>query len=280
MLQGLTKHFIITTLLIFSLMGISSMATAAKGLRLGSVAMDTPAIMHKRLSPLTQYLTMVLGIPVTLKLSSNMSDAINDVANGRVDIAYLTPVAYIRSHEIGQTKIIAKTVTQGNASFRLMIVAGENTGIKTIADLKGKRFAFGDRAALLQRAIVVGSNTPLESLGSYDFLGHLDNIVRSILHGDYDAGILKDSKALKWEGKGLRIIYESQQLPPFNLTATNSLGDRTIAVIRNALFSLNIKKPAHLKIVKALDKKYDGFAPAKDHDYDVIRELIAPFQNK
>lgn len=256
------------------------MVSAAKGIRFGSVAMDTPAVMHKRLSPLTQYLTMVLGIPVTLKLSSNMSDAINDVANGRVDIAYLTPVAYIRSHEIGETKLIAKTVTKGKASFQLMIVAGEKTGIKTLADLKGKRFAFGDRAALLQRATVVGSNTSLDSLGSYDFLGHYDNIVRSILHGDYDAGILKDTKALKWKDKGIHIIYESPQLPPYNLTANNNLSNRTIAVIKNALFSLNIKKASHLKIVKALDKKYDGFAPTADREYDVIRQLIAPFENK
>jgi len=278
--HGITRHLSVTILLIVSFITISSQAIADKGLSLGSVAMDTPAVMHKRLSPLTQYLTTVLGVPVKLKLSSNMSDAINDVANGRVDIAYLTPVAYIRSHQMGQTKLIAKAVTNGKASLQLMIVAGENTGIKTLADLKGKRFAFGDRAALLQRAIVVGSNTPLETFGSYDFLGHLDNIVRSILHGDYDAGILKDTKALKWKGKGIRIIYESQHLPPFNLAASNKLSNSTIAVIKNSLFSLNIKKPSHLKIVKALDKNYDGFSPAADYEYDVIRELIMPFENK
>lgn len=249
-------------------------------IRIGSVAMDTPAVMHKRLRPLTQYLSDALQRPVTLKLSPDMSSAITDVATGRVDLAYLTPVAYIRSHQKGNTQIVAKTVTNKRASFQLMIVVGEDSQIKTVADLKGKKFAFGDRAALLQRATVVGANMPLESLGSYDFLGHYDNIVRAILHGDYDAGILKDTKALKWQGKGIRIIYESPHLPPYNLTASSKLDSSTFKKIQNALLNLDSSNPAHKRIIKSLSKKYDGFAKTSDSEYDVIRKLVAPFSNK
>ena len=172
-------------------------------LRFGSVAMDVPAKMHHRLTPLTQYLSGILKRPVTLKLSKNMPGAIEDVSTGSVELAYLTPVAYIKSHKKGNTRLVAKTVTKGRGSFQLMIVVKENSPIKTLADLKGRSFAFGDKAALLQRAVVVGSGTKLESLGSYEFLGHYDNIVRAVLHGEFDAGILKDTKAFKWKGKGI-----------------------------------------------------------------------------
>lgn len=254
--------------------------TAAKvvdELQFGSVAMDVPSVMHKRLTPLTRYLSQSLEQPVTLKLSKNMPAAINDVSSGTVELAYLTPVAYIKSHQKGNTQLIAKTVTKGRGSFKLMIVVKEDSPIKTLADLKGRSFAFGDKAALLQRAVVVGSGTKLESLGKYEFLGHYDNIVRAVLHGEFDAGILKDTMAYKWEGKGIRILYASDDLPPYNIAASKNVSPEMLEKLKKAFLDLDASNQAHKKVIKALDKKYDGFAATSDAEYDVVRKLIAPF---
>ena len=246
-------------------------------LQFGSVAMDVPAEMHRRLTPLTRYLSDELKMPVTLKLAKNMPAAIDDVAEGVVDIAYLTPVAYIKSHKKGNTRLVAKTVTKGQASFKLMIVVREDSPIRTIDDLKNKTFAFGDKAALLQRAVVVGSGLPLESLSSYKFLGHYDNIVRAVLHGDFDAGILKDTKAYQWQGKGIRILYASDELPPYNIAASGKIDDAVLENLQAAFLKLDAKNPEHKNIIKALDKKYDGFVATSDKEYDIVRKLIAPF---
>jgi hypothetical protein len=32
-----------------------------------------------------------------------------------------------------------------------------------------------------------------------------------------------------------------------------------------------------LPIIKSLDKKYNGFAPTNDEEYDIVRKLIKPF---
>ena len=50
----------------------NSSAKEKSALLFGSVAMDIPAAMHKRLKPLTEYLSKELGQPVRLKLSANM----------------------------------------------------------------------------------------------------------------------------------------------------------------------------------------------------------------
>jgi len=253
-------------------------ADPAKRIRFGSVAMDTPAMMHKRLTPLTEYLNKELGRQVILKLSPNMPAAIEEVNSGAVELAYLTPVAYLRAHKNGGAQLIAKTVTKGKSSFQLMIVVRNNSPIKTVQQLEGKRFAFGDRAALLQRAVVVGANMPLEKFGEYKFLGHYDNIVRGILHGDYDAGILKDTMAYKWQGKGIRILYSSPDLPPYNITASRNVDGSLLNKIKKLFLNLNASNPEHLHVIKALDKKYDGFAETSDREYDVVRQLIKPFQ--
>jgi len=243
----------------------------------GSVAMDIPAVMHKRLTPLTRYLGDALGRPVALKLSPNMGAAIREAAEGTVDIAYLTPVAYIKARKKGGARIVVKTVTRGKASFRLMIVVKEDSPIKTVSDLAGKTFAFGDKRALLQRASVVGSGIRLEDLSSYEFLGHYDNIAHAVYNGDFDAGILKDTMVYKWEGKGLRVLYSSPDLPPYNIVVSSRVDDKLLMKLRQAFLSLDGKNPEHLKIIKALDKKYDGFAETSDEEYDVVRDLIKPF---
>jgi phosphonate transport system substrate-binding protein len=246
-------------------------------LRFGSVAMDIPAEMYRRLTPLTRYLSDTLGRPVILKLSPNMAAAIDDVSRGEVEIAYLTPVAYIDSHARGGTRVMVKTVTHGRSSFRLMIVVRENSPIRRVEDLKGKSFAFGDKAALLQRAVVVGAGMPLEKLREYQFLGHYDNIARGVYSGDFDAGILKDTTAFKWQGRGLRILYSSPELPPYNIAVSTKVDAKLFAQLQRAFLSLDINNPEHRRVIQALDKDYDGFAPTSDEEYSVVRKLIAPF---
>jgi phosphonate transport system substrate-binding protein len=233
--------------------------------------------MHKRLTPLTRYLSEALNRPVSLKLSPNMGAAINEAASGAVDLAYLTPVAYLKAHARGGAEIVAKTVTNGKASFQLMIVVKEDSPYKTVEDLAGKSFAFGDKRALLQRAAVVGSGIKLEQFSEYRFIGHYDNIARAVMNGDFDAGILKDTMAYKWEGKGLRILYSSPDLPPYNITASKNVDPVLLQQLRKAFLDLDGKKPEHLKIIKSLDKKYNGFAATNDGEYDVVRQLIKPF---
>lgn len=272
----MTQSKFIYILTLLSLLPLA-IAAQANELKFGSVSADIPAAMHKKLSPLTEYLSKKLNQPITLQLSPNMAGAINEVASGNVDLAYLTPVAYLKAHKKGQAEILVKTVTNNKASFQLMIVVRKDSPFKTVADLAGAEFAFGDKAALLQRAVVVGAGMPLEKLGSYKFIGHYDNIARGVEVGDFDAGILKDTKAFKWESKGLRILYSSPHLPPYNITVSKNVDKLTRKKLKKAFLALNGKNPKHKEVIEALSKKYNGFADTSDAEYDVIRDLIKPF---
>lgn len=251
-----------------------------KELLFGSVAMDIPAVMHKRLSPLTDYLSKSINRPVSLKLSPNMPAAIKDTIDGAVDLTYLTPVAYLDAHANGNARLIVKTITQGQGAFKLMIVVKENSPIKSIADLAGKSFAFGDKAALLQRAVVIEAGMPLEKFKDYKFIGHYDNIVRAVLNGDFDAGIVKDTMAYKWQSQGIRILYSSADLPPYNISASKNVDDVLLEKLRKAFLALDKNNPEHLAVIKAIDENYDGFAPTSDAEYDIIRKLIKPFEKQ
>jgi phosphonate transport system substrate-binding protein len=272
------RIFTLLVLHVLVLMPVKVWAAPEQEILFGSVAEDTPAMMHQRLTPLIDYLEKSIGRRVTLTLSPNMSEAINALSSGNVELAYLTPVAYIRARELANATLVAKVVNNKQEYFRLEIVVRNDSPIRNIADLAGKRFAFGDPAAKLQQAVVVNAGIPLKSLGERAYLGHYDNIVRGVLNRDYDAGIVTDSKARKWEKNGLRVIYSSPRLPPYNIAASRKLDHALFLKLQSALLSLDRNKPDDRRILDAMGEDYDGFAHTKDQEYDIVRKLIKPFR--
>lgn len=273
-----TRILVFAALLAMTFAPLAAEHAGTPQIYFGSVAMDIPTEMHRRLRPLVDYLGAELKRPVNLKLSADLSKAADDLASGKVDIAYLTPVAYLKAQRSGGARLVAKTVTRGEQSFRLMLVVRRDSPIRSVRDLAGKNFAFGDKAAILQRATVVHAGIALEQLGSYTFLGHYDNIARGVAAGDFDAGILKDTTAYEWERKGLRILHASPPLPPYNIAVGRHVDEATRLALRDALLRLRADHPAHRPILAALDMSYSGFAAVDDKEYDVVRQLVKPFE--
>jgi len=245
---------------------------------LGSVAMDVPAEMVRRLTPLTDYLTKKTGIKISFRASPNLGSAVNELGKDFTHIAYLTPVAYIEAHEKFGALPLVSPITHGKSTFNLVIAVRSDSPYNGMQDLKGRKFAFGDPKALLQRAVVVGGGVKLEEFGSYAFLKHYDNIAKAVLNRDFDAGILKDTIYDEFAPKGLRKIHTSPPLSSYVFAVSSRLPPATVKKLQTAMLELKAGNPAHKAILRELDQGYDGFEAAEDKDYDPIRKLIAPFQ--
>jgi len=66
---------------------------------------------------------------------------------------------------------------------------------------------------------------------------------------------------------------------PINIAASANVDKELLQQLKKAFLSLDAKNPTHLKIIHAIDKKYNGFAETNDAEYDVVRKLIEPFNN-
>ena len=93
----------------------------------------------------------------------------------------------------------------------------------------------------------------------------------------HDVAVKRFTKALKWKSKGIRIIYTSPALPPYNITASKKIDNKLFNNIQKAFTKLDVNNPKHKIVVKSLSNKYDGFIETMDADYDVVRSLIKPF---
>ncbi|WP_455218246.1 PhnD/SsuA/transferrin family substrate-binding protein, partial [Kaarinaea lacus] len=245
-----------------------------KVIHFGAVATSIPASMYQRLLPLSNYLSESIKRPVHLTLSPNMATAIQQTVDGRVDISYLTPMAYIEASKQADVKLLAGSLITGKKTCQLMIVVRQQSNIEQLDDLRGKRFAFGDRASLLQRAVINDAGLKLIHFGEYRYLGHYDNIARAVLNDDFDAGIMRDSMALRWRNKGLRILHTSRDLPTYNITGSEKLDPETARSIRRALLALDITNPHHRKILSAIEPGHEGFIETSDADYNSLRDFV------
>lgn len=275
------KHAL-TRILLMAILGLLTLpAHAAPGpeeIYLGSVAMDVPAAMVQRLTPLTVYLSKKTGIPISFRASPNLGSAVNELGKDFTQIAYLTPVAYIEAAEKYRTRALVSPLTHGKSTFNLVIAVQKDSSIQTMADLKGKSFALGDEKALLQRAVVVGGGIKLEEFSRFGFLKHYDNIAKAVLNKDFDAGILKDTSFEKYAAQGLRVIHTSPPLASYLFAVSERLPADTVKKLRTAFLELKDDTPEGKAILKDLDPAYNGFVVADDKDYDTTRKLIAPFQ--
>ena len=281
---ALKQFTLIALIALIALIGLTGRAHAQadlpQTLYLGSVAMEVPAEMVKRMAPLAGYLSRQTGINVSFRASPNLAAAIADLGTGVTGIAYLTPVAYVEARRKYQAQALVAPLTQGKSSFRLVLAVKQGSALRSAADLKGKTFALGDEKALLQQAVVVGAGVALAELSSYAFLKHYYNIAKAVLNDDFDAGILSEGVFLEFAPRGLRAVHTSPLLPSYVFAVNAKLSPATVEKLRGAFLALRAEVPEHRDILQQLGKGIDGFVPARDADYDTVRVLIAPFANR
>ena len=247
---------------------------AANELHMGSVAMDTPVEMVKRLTPLIQYLHEKTGYRIIFRASPNLDSAVEDLGRGSTQIAYLTPAAYLEAREIYAVAPLVSPISKGKTTFTLMVMVNKGSPYQNLADLRGKKFAFGDKKAVLQPAVLTYANFKLEDFSTFEFLNHYDNIAKAVINGDFDAGILKDTIAEKYAAQGLRVIHTSPPLPSYIFAVNKNLSPAIAAKLKNVLLELKNNTAAHQAILTSLEKGYEGFSASSDKDYDGIRKML------
>jgi phosphonate transport system substrate-binding protein len=248
------------------------------GVTMGSVAMDIPVEMIKRMSALTNHLALSTNLNVRFRPSPNLGSAVEDLGTGQTQIAYLTPVAYIEARKkYGVIPLVAPTA-DGRPFFSLVIGVKAGSGIRLPAELKGKRFAYGDEKALLQRAAVESVGLKSSDFSTFAYLKHYDNIAKAVLAGDFDGGILKDSVADEFKSKGIVVVGSTAPLPSYIFAVHPGMPVAVRNQLRDALLALNKTTPDKTATLEAFDKAYDGFVVVDDPAYDSVRKLIQPFQ--
>jgi len=229
--------------------------------------------MNRSFAPLCAFINKVLGRRLFIRLGESYEQAIEDLGSGRALLSYQTPSTYVEAHERFGTQPLVVPLTKGEPFYHSAIVVRADSGINSLAELRGKRFAFGDAKSTGSKAMpesmLKASGIGLGELATHGFVGSHDNVAKAVLQKNYDAGGLMLSTAEKYAGQGIKIIATSAKIPQFPVCAAPQLSAEEREKLIQALTAL--KDP---QILGALGAHVTGFARISDSDYDGVRAML------
>jgi phosphonate transport system substrate-binding protein len=97
--------------------------------------------------PLAQFLATRLGRKVELRTVDTWEGLAKSLANGETDIALLGPWGYVLANNEAGAQAVSTILYDGKPEYFGIMVTHPDSGIHSMADLKGKTFAFGDKGS-------------------------------------------------------------------------------------------------------------------------------------
>jgi phosphonate transport system substrate-binding protein len=224
---------------------------------------------------LKEYLAKELGKPIRLHVLTSYAAMIEAVRARNIDLAYFGPLSYCLARARCDIDCFAAKTKDGKTTYRSILIANKDAGIKEFVDIKGKRMGFGDVASTsshLMPKYTLFKKAGLREKRDYteSFLGKHDVVAINVQAGNLDAGGLNEFiyagmvQRGKLDPAKVVVLGYSEAWPEYPWVYQNDLAPALRDKIRSAF--LELKDPAVLKPLKA-----DGFAPMTDRDYDVIR---------
>ncbi|MEW6334226.1 MAG: phosphate/phosphite/phosphonate ABC transporter substrate-binding protein [Thermodesulfobacteriota bacterium] len=239
-----------------------------------------PRIMYQLYQPFVDYLSENTPYRFEIRLSRIYQDTIERIGGRELQIASCGPVPYVQASERYPVRPILRPLNKdGKPYYRGIVVVRQNSPIQHLADLKGKRFAFGPAWSTAGFTVPMydlkRAGIGLKDLGGYAFLRHHDSVVNAVLKGKFDAGAVKDVVARQYRHEGVRFIHHTDPIPTVPIIIHRTAPKALVMSVKAALLKLNPRDPNHSKRMEEWDEEFKyGFIEAVDSDYDEIRKIL------
>lgn len=261
--------------------GESGAGTVAeeRPIRLGLVPSEGGTDIVKRFGPVIEQLERELGRPVEAFSATEYLGIITAMQNKQVDVVYMGPKSYVEASRIAGAVAVAMELNlEGLAGYYAIMLARKDSGIKTLADAKGRSFGYvtpNSTSGYLLPAIYVMEETGMsveEYFGEVSYTGTHGNAAYAVRSGEIDvvANNTLDLRAMMSSGfddSELVEIWRSPMIPGSVIAVRGDLPESFHEQIRQALIELSKDDEAMDEMARG------GFVSATDEDYDIIRVL-------
>lgn len=261
-------------LFLFALFGFTFYLQAGdKPLAVGMIP-DAGAtqISIQQKEPLKNYLAKSLGQEVNLIIPTNYNATVEALGNGSLDFAYLGGLTYVKAHrQYGVVPLVQRT---SDLEFHSLFITGASSNIHSLADLKGKTFAFGDinstSGHLMPYYELKQAGINADADLKYRYTGSHPATAKAVESGAADAGALDETvyNSMISEGKldkaKVRVFYTSKPFLDYVWVARKDISKDSQEKFINAFTRLQEGKDDQVleilrgkKFVRASDDKYE-----------------------
>ena len=266
---------------VFALATTSLNATAADAiLRVSAIPDEAPTELQRKFTPLGKYLEAETGMKVVFTPVTDYATVVESLATKKIDLAWLGGFTFVQAKIRTNGTAIPIAQREEDAKFTSKFITADPS-IKSLADLKGKTFAFGapssTSGSLMPRFFLqqAGLN-PEKDFKNVAFSGAHDATVAFVSAGKAEAGVLNASvwdklvEQKKVDTDKVRVFATTPPYFDYNWTVRGDLDPVIIKKLTDAFLKLDPANPEHKAILDL--QRAAKFIPTKKENYDGIEK--------
>ena len=234
----------------------------------------------ERYKPLADYLSKKTGVKIKLKVLSRYGNIVDNFVSTGMDGAFFGSFTYTLAHAKLGVEVLARPENlDGRSTYCGLIFVRRDSGIRSVRDMAGKRFA------LVDKATTAGYLLPLEYFkknGVKDyrtylreayFAGTHEDAIYDVLNKKADIGAAKNTiydKLMKEDErikKEMVVLEKSPDVPENGLAVRKDLNGSLKRKLKEALLGMHAD-PEGMTVLKNFGAR--RFIDTTDKDYEPV----------
>ena len=268
-----TMRAILSACLLFS---VALPALAQQVFRVTTIPEEAATEQVRKFGPLVKYLEKQLGMKVEFIPVNDYPAAVEALVNKQVEMVWFGGFTHVQAQLRSGGKIIPIAQREEDTKFRSVFVAQTDSGIKTLADLKGKQVSFGSASStsghLMPRTFLLEAGIdPEKDLKRVAYSGAHDATIASVVSGRVDAAALditvwrKFVEDKKVDTAKVDVFYTTPTFYNYNWSVHADLPAALREKVTRALLGLSMDT-AEGKEILTLNRA-TRYIPARAEDY-------------
>ncbi len=174
---------------------IASAAQAQQVLKVTTIPEEAATEQVRKFGPIVKYLERTLGMKVEFTPVNDYPAAVEALVNKQVDLVWFGGFTHVQAQIRSGGKVIPIAQREEDTQFRSVFITQKDSGIKQLADLKGKTVSFGSASStsghLMPRSFLLQAGIePERDFKRVAFSGAHDATIASVVSGRVDAAAL------------------------------------------------------------------------------------------
>ncbi|MSQ50816.1 MAG: putative selenate ABC transporter substrate-binding protein [Betaproteobacteria bacterium] len=280
--RAIARRAALATFCLSATLALTSTAAIAQSkiLRVSAIPDEAPTELQRKFAPLGKYLEREIDMQVNFVPVSDYAAVVESLNTKKLDLAWLGGFTYVQARIMSKGAVVPLVQRAEDAIFLSRFITA-NPAIKTLADLKGKTFAFGSPSStsghLMPRFFMIKAGVnPDKDLKNIAFSGAHDATVAFVASGKSDAGVLNASvwdklvEEKKVDTGKVRVFDTTPPYFDYNWTARGDMDPVLRKKITDAFLKLDPANPQHKEIIAL--QRASKFIPTQASNYDGIEQ--------
>jgi phosphonate transport system substrate-binding protein len=230
----------------------------------------------RKFTPIANYLEQKLGLKVEFTPVNDYPAAVEALVNKKVDLVWFGGFTHVQANLRSGGKIVPLAQREEDTRFQSVFIAKTNSGIKAMADMKGKQVSFGSQSStsghLMPRSFLLQAGlTPEKDFRRVAYSGAHDATIASVVSGKVDAAALditvwrKFVSENKVDTKDVDVFYTTPAYFNYNWSVHADMPAALQDRVKKALLDLNPADPLHAEILRL--NRATRYVPTSPENY-------------